>query len=473
MKASNQATKLNSILDSLAPARRRPMRFAWAAAAVALALAVTGLGQWIFGSAAVVPVACFVVLSTGMLGLAAGLCAAWIAVLALDFFFLPPIHSLSNGPEDWRIGIALSALAVAAHLAERRISARIRKEIKPPLGIHGSLDGLENGEIYGWAYDADRPDEAVQLTVFVDRHPVAEIAAVHYRPDVAETMDCSGRHGFYVDLAGICPDASGAWVDVKLSNGNSLANAPAYLALSDLNPRPPKPTVLFMHIPKTAGTAFREAIAVNFVQSEIAYVYPTPPGFLVADLRALPLEQRRGYRAVIGHYQFGMHEALPQRSEYVTVVRDPVARVLSHYWFLAEAQPELVHDADGRLLSLEEVCETRLTVDFDNAMVRCFSGVDQRDFPPGSLTREIFDRALRNLRQHFSFVGHQEESGKALQQLRRRYGWSEDTALASVNLGVRAKRADPDEKQRRVVRRYNNWDEMLYGEILQLYPRSG
>src|SRR5205814_3759067 len=105
---------------------------------------------------------------------------------------------------------------------------------------------------------------------------------------------------------------------------------------------PDKPTVLFMHIPKTAGSAFRRAISANYRESEIAYVYPTRPGFLVSDLRELPLEQRRAFRLVVGHFQFGVHEALPQDAQYITIVREPSTRVLSQYAYLCQAQPELV-----------------------------------------------------------------------------------------------------------------------------------
>lgn len=435
-----------------------------------LAVGLTALGQWVFGSTAALLLAGTVVLSTGMLGLSAGLCAALTAVLALDFFFLPPIFSISMGREDWRAGLAFTVLAATTHLVERSVSSRIRREVKPPLGVHGSFDGIENGELYGWAFDADQPDHPVQVTLFANKHPIASVAAVHYRPDVAKTMTCSGRHGFYIDLAGHFKKDSDVWMDVRLPNGTSLAKSPSLLRVAAMAARPAKPTILFMHIPKTAGTAFREAMAVNFVQAEIAYLYPTPPGFLVSDLRELPLEQRRSYRAVIGHFQYGMHEALPQHSEYITIVRDPIARVLSQYLYLQEKQPELVHDRTGQLLSLPEILASRLTVDFDNAMTRCFSGVDQREFPPGSLNRSIYDVAVRNLRHNFSFVGHQEEADRALLDLQERYGWDKTRSLPAVNLGRKASGSRTTEEQMAVIRDYNVWDLLLYEEILLIYP---
>jgi len=233
-----------------------------------------------------------------------------------------------------------------------------------------------------------------------------------------------------------------------------------------VRPRASKATVLFMHIPRTAGTAFREAIASNFLLSEIAYLYPGPPGFLVSDLRALPLEQRRAFRIVIGHYQLGMHEALPQEGEYITIVREPGARVLSQYRYLQQVQPEAAWAA-----SPEALFEKRFTVDFDNAMVRCFSGVDERIFPPGTLTQDIYEQAVRNLRNMFRFVGYQEHAFQAYEWLRNYYGWHATEALPSVNLGTVKIVASEESKLSKLIRSYNEWDYLLYEEIQRVFPK--
>ncbi len=467
-------SELNGLLSGLAPLRRIRARFLLAPATVLAALLLTASAQWVFGSAAAAVFALTVIVSTSLFGLQAGLFATAIAVLSLDFFYVPPLFEIGVRT-SLRASLLFGAIAGCTHLVERRISAGIRSKVKPPLGIQGHLDGLADGEISGWAFDADDPEKPVPVTVLVNKHPVAHVLAVHYRPDVAEIMNCSGRHGFYVDLAEHFQTQSEteAVIDVRLENGAPLANAPSRVRVSRVKPRRPRPTVLFMHIPKTAGTAFREAIAANFLQCEIAYLYPTPPGFLVTDLRALPLEQRRGYRMVMGHYQFGMHEALPQESEYITIVREPAARVLSQYDYDLQHKAPSVRGADGRLLSLEEVFENRLTVDFDNALVRCFSGVDERDLPPGSITAEIYEQAVSNLMNFFAFVGHQEASPEAYRRLRDYYGWHATEELPIVNVGRPRAAKETDERVAAVIRHFNAWDYLLYEQILRVFPISG
>ncbi len=471
MENTISTLRLNALLDRLAPLRHKPYRFVFAVSAAVAALCVTALTQWIFGTTEVLLFAAGVVVCTGFFGLLAGLCTALFAACTLDFFYLPPTLAFSFDMRTWRIAAALSVLAICTHIIERRLSARVRSQIKPPLGVHGNLDGIESGELYGWAFDADHPNEPVMVEVFIDKRPVASVAAVYYRPDVAAGMGCSGSHGFYVDLAGLVASEKDALVDVRLPNGAHVGNAPAVLRLPRIERRANRPTVLFMHIPKTAGTSFREAITANFVQSEIAYLYPLA-GFLVSDLRALPLEQRRAYKLVVGHFQYGMHEALPQISEYITIVREPIARVRSQYHYMRRHRPQLLHSAKGKLLGLEEVLAKQPTTDFDNTLVRCFSGVDEREFPPGTLNQEIYERAVENLRNRFAFVGHQEESDRAFGCLQRRYGWYKVSQLSPVNLGTEGGDASEDDAEANVIRDYNSWDCLLYQEILRLFPRG-
>ncbi len=465
------SSALKSLVHEVVLIRHSSSRFLLATASVLAALIITICAQLIFGSTAALIFAAAVVISTYLFGLVAGLCTVVFAVLILDFFYIPPIYALNLDSSTLRVGLALLALAAGSKIAEHRVATKIREDKKSARpGIQGLLDGIEDGRIYGWAMDPNQPSRPVFLTVLVNQRPVACVAAVHFRPDLARLGIYAGNYAFYADLAWLFPKETEASVDIRLPSGASLAGAPRLLNIP-AGVRSPSPTVLFMHIAKTAGTAFREAIAANYKHSEIAYLYPTPPGFLINDLRALPIEQRRSYRIVIGHFQFGMHQALPQQSEYITVVREPSARVLSQYAYFRQAQPDLVSE-NGRFLALEEVFERRLTVDFDNALVRCFSGVDQRVFPPGTLTRDIFELALRNLRTAFTFVGHQETSAASFASLQNRFGWHATAGLTRVNIGSLPAPSEIDPRLSKAIEHFNRWDHLFYKEVLRIFPRN-
>jgi hypothetical protein len=325
----------------------------------------------------------------------------------------------------------------------------------------GRLDGAVGGELYGWALDRGQLSVPPKVTFYVDGRPVGEVLAVHYRPDVEQ-------HSFFFDLTESCAAKSSAHVEAKFWDGRPLANSPLIVKIPPHDSHSHSETILFMHIPKTAGTAFREAIIDNYKHSQVAYLYPHPPGFLVSDLGLLPLEQRAKFRFVIGHFQYGIHEFLPQEYTYVTIVRDPVERVISHYHYLLQTQPEITRD-EAATLSLTEMLEQRRTVNLDNLIVRCFSGVDQNAVPPGHVDQRVYDLAVDHLRTHFKFVGYQDKVDEAYNTLQERFAWRARSSLNIVNKGER-RGGDIDTATRTAIEHFNQWDCRLYTKIRELFP---
>lgn len=325
--------------------------------------------------------------------------------------------------------------------------------------VLGRLDGCVEGELYGWAVNPKEPSIAPKLTLCVEGRPVAEVVPVQYRPDI-------GKHAFYFNLNRFC--LSNQRIGARFSDGRSVPNSPLVVSIPANSVRPPD-TVLFMHIAKTAGTAFREAIAENYRQSEIAYLYPDPPGLLTYKLELLPLEQRRGFRLVIGHFQYGMHDLLPQRCKYVTIVREPVARVISHYRYILEKQDGSIAAKQDSAAGLAEMLERSATVNLDNLMVRCFAGVDEKDVPPGEVDKEVYSLAVHNLETEFSFVGYQERADEAYVSLQQRFHWKPRAALENVNKG-RFSGKEKYESARAAIEHFNHWDCQFYAHIRQLFP---
>ncbi|HEY7209894.1 MAG TPA: DUF4118 domain-containing protein [Bryobacteraceae bacterium] len=415
-----------------------------------------------------------------LFGCGPGILAIALATLLYDFFFVPPVFRFSFG---YPTAIAVSCFVITVLLTrmiERAVvrsgrDQKLRMMLLFALGRFsegtkasqnktlalGRLDGCAAGELYGWALEPDDPEQAAKVTLYVEGRPAAEALAAHYRPDV-------GRHCFYFDLIGAGKPDTEVSADVRFADGRLLPNAPLRVRTPPATAPRLQQAVLFVHISKTAGTAFREAIAENYKQSEIAYVYPDPPGMLCGELSLLPLEQRRGFRLVAGHFQYGIHNFFPQDSVYVTIVREPVARIVSEHRYLLEKRGGEM-ELGSAAASLTQILERQATLNLDNLLVRCFSGINERDLPVGAVNEGVYELALEHLRKEFCFVGHQERLAEAYAALQHKFGWKPRATFERVNV-TRVGNEAEYEPARAAIEEHNRWDVKLYAEICRLYP---
>ena len=102
-------------------------------------------------------------------------------------------------------------------------------------------------------------------------------------------------------------------------------------------PSGPKPTVVFLHIPKTAGqTIFSEMQRI--VGS--AAISPVRTHTQVAPDAQLP----SGFRVHSGHIDWVDLETLPENRFAFTVLRDPHERIASFYFYLLQEAKKLAPD---------------------------------------------------------------------------------------------------------------------------------
>ena len=87
-----------------------------------------------------------------------------------------------------------------------------------------------------------------------------------------------------------------------------------------------RPRIVFLHIPKTGGTSLHSMLKSNFREPEIF------PDRYDAVLNT-SLHRLLTYRYFSGHFDFLAAASIPGIKKLVTMLRDPVSRVLSHYYF--------------------------------------------------------------------------------------------------------------------------------------------
>ncbi len=214
--------------------------------------------------------------------------------------------------------------------------------------------------------------------------------------------------------------------------------------------------VIFLHLPKTAGTTVNRLIEWEYPLKEMYSVDPVLFEWSSAHLRKLPPERLRKIRMFKGHMTFGLHKVLPQPATYITVLRDPVDRVISAFYFMRTYK---LHPLYWKMRrenwSLEDFVRNSKR---DNVQSKIIAGAEYKE----PCTREIVETAKENLRQHFSVVGLSARLEESLALMKLRFGWRLNTYSSFNVTRSRPKKRDLPQASLDLIHEKNAFDIELY-----------
>ena len=179
-----------------------------------------------------------------------------------------------------------------------------------------------------------------------------------------------------------------------------------------------KQTAIFFHIVKTAGTTLHQIIDRHYQPDETYWI--GTKGHPLEHFTSLSEADRAKIRLLRGHMVFGLHTFLPGPSIYFTLLRDPVERTLSYYYFIRRTPEHYCHDLiTSNDMSLEEFLENKADDLIINGQTRVLAGKKWHK----ECTEGAVEAAKRNLREHFTIVGLVERFDETLHLLKRALNW--------------------------------------------------
>ena len=304
--------------------------------------------------------------------------------------------------------------------------------------MHGCVDEYGSGEILGWVTDPD-PNETLPVVICRAHDGRSmEFRAIQYREDVCQVVGRRGTFGFAIPVEQIrhlgpklrLYDSAGTMLD----NGEvDLADLPDASSVQQDNEK----VHIFLHVQKSAGTSVRVALEPLYRKCEIALIYPDVPGISLADFCKLPRYQRQEIKFLAGHTYFGVHEYLEKPSRYVTVLRNPIDRLISNFWHHKNSDNNFT--IDGRKIPIEQVVNEGLTEEFDNYATRVICGLTAAAVPIGSVTSEEVRAAIHNIDTMFDCLAILEKFPADFDRLCKSLG---KASPVLPNLNVRSRSHD-------------------------------
>jgi hypothetical protein len=232
----------------------------------------------------------------------------------------------------------------------------------------------------------------------------------------------------------------------------------------------PRP-LIFIHLPKAGGTTLMGAIIAR---------YRAGRGFRFTGLqsrteefKALPPEERAKFDIVHGHVHFGIHKWLPDPAIYATMLRDPVDRIISHYYFVKASPEHYLHDLlQSHRWSLEQYATEGVNWETDNDQVRWLTEAEHSQVPLGQVSRSLLEEAKWNLQNAMTAFGLVERFDESLECFRRSFGWPDLTCERVKNVNTERPRSPLPQRTIDAIRRTNRWDVELYEFACELFERQ-
>jgi hypothetical protein len=219
---------------------------------------------------------------------------------------------------------------------------------------------------------------------------------------------------------------------------------------------------IFLHIPKNGGSTLRSIVENQYKKSEMFHIQNPSALYALEKFNKKNFFARRRVKVFKGtHFAYGCHKTLrnPSKSKYFAMLRDPLERAQSYYYYIKRMPKHHLHDKiELNNMSFEEfVFDDRVNDEIKNSQVKFIAGIGQVQH----CSQEIFDRALKHIDETFFLVGIMEYFAETLFLLQQMLEWKKPIDYTIINANPK-KNYDLDRHIEEKLISINTYDLKLY-----------
>jgi len=193
----------------------------------------------------------------------------------------------------------------------------------------------------------------------------------------------------------------------------------------------------YIHIPKTAGTSVVRIFENQIYRSKFKRINPTrdihPKEFLknAPDyIKAFSYKELSKIELIAGHFNHGIHMTINETFSYLVILRNPVERVISEYYYMKDMGFFHQSVIKEESLSLEGYLYHKDTYYLNNLQTRMMSGTSYEK--GDELNENNYNVALKNMR-NMQIVGLAENLPQTLALFYLMLKWPRVPLIKHVN----------------------------------------
>jgi len=231
-------------------------------------------------------------------------------------------------------------------------------------------------------------------------------------------------------------------------------------------------TVIFLHIPKVGGTTVTNILLNQYERDRHLRLHGGLNSDSIKKFRQLSNAEKRYIRIISGHIGFGIHHGYPCKTTYFTLLRDPVERVISHYYYVSRSPDNYLYErVTKNKISLEQYITEEMIKEINDSQVRFLSGIGFH-FDFNRCPNDLLELAKILLDEFFIVAGLVEHFDETMLLLKRALNWLPPVYSRQNTTRDRPKRKEIEPEVIKLIKDHNRLDLKLYRYVKQNFTKK-